>query len=62
MAMGRKPAARQGSPMWVSTADLPTSGGHPFVAELDELLALVLRGAPAADAVAQAAAPVGRTP
>ena len=30
MAMGKKPAARQPSPMWVTTADLPTSAGHPF--------------------------------
>ena len=30
MAMGKRPAARQASPMWVDTADLPTSDGHPF--------------------------------
>ena len=28
--MGKKPAARQASPMWVNTEDLPTSSGHPF--------------------------------
>ena len=27
MAMGKRPAARQASPMWVDTADLPTSDG-----------------------------------
>ena len=31
MAMGKRPAARQASPMWVDTADLPTSDGHPFL-------------------------------
>ena len=30
MAMGKRPAARQAAPMWVDTADLPTSDGHPF--------------------------------
>ena len=28
--MGKRPAARQGSPLWVTTAELPTSAGHPF--------------------------------
>ncbi len=36
--MGKKPAARQASPMWVSTADLPTSPGHPFFERLNRLL------------------------
>ena len=30
MAMGKRPVARQASPLWVETADLPTSDGHPF--------------------------------
>ena len=30
MAMGKRPAARQGAPLWVTTADLPTNAGHPF--------------------------------
>ena len=38
MAMGKKPAARQRSPMWVTTADLPTSAGHPFFERLNRVL------------------------
>ena len=38
MAMGKKPAARQPSPMWVTTADLPTSAGHPFFERLNRVL------------------------
>ena len=38
MAMGKKPAARQGSPMWVTAADLPTSAGHPFFERLNGVL------------------------
>ena len=38
MAMGKKPAARQGSPMWVTAADLPTSAGHPFFERLNQVL------------------------
>ena len=38
MAMGKKPAARQPSPMWVTTADLPTSAGHSFFERLDQVL------------------------
>ena len=38
MAMGKKPAARQGSPLWVTTADLPTSAGHPFFERLNRVL------------------------
>ena len=38
MAMGKKPAARQPSPMWVTTADLPTSAGHPFFERLNQVL------------------------
>ena len=36
--MGKKPAARQPSPMWVTTADLPTSAGHPFFERLNQVL------------------------
>ena len=36
--MGKKPAARQPSPMWVTTADLPTSAGHPFFEGLNQVL------------------------
>ena len=36
--MGKKPAARQPSPMWVTTADLPTSAGHPFSERLNRVL------------------------
>ena len=39
MAMGKKPAARQASPMWVNTGDLPTSSGHPFFERLNRILA-----------------------
>ena len=38
MAMGKKPAARQPSPMWVTTADLPTNAGHPFFERLNRVL------------------------
>ena len=38
MAMGKKPAARQASPMWVTTADLPTNAGHPFFERLNRVL------------------------
>ena len=30
MAMGKKPAARQPAPLWVTTADPPMSAGHPY--------------------------------
>ena len=36
--MGKKPAARQPSPMWVTTADLPTNAGPPFFERLNRLL------------------------
>ena len=36
--MGKKPAARQASPMWVTTADLPTNAGHPFFERLNRVL------------------------
>ena len=36
--MGKKPAARQGSPMWVSAADLPKGAGHPFYERLNRVL------------------------
>ena len=36
--MGKKPAARQPSPMWVATADLPTSAGHSFFERLNQVL------------------------
>ena len=35
--MGKR-AARQASPMWVDTADLPTSDGHPFFERLNRVL------------------------
>ena len=38
MAMGKRPAARQASPMWVDTADLPTNDGHPFFERLNRVL------------------------
>ena len=37
--MGKKAAARQASPMWVNTEDLPTSSGHPFFERLNRILA-----------------------
>ena len=36
--MGKKPAARQSSPMWVTTADLRTNAGHPFFERLNRVL------------------------
>lgn len=36
--MGKRKRARQPT-MWVATADLPTSAGHPFYARLNQLLA-----------------------
>ena len=36
--MGKRPAARQGSPLWVSTADLPRSAGHPFFERLNRVM------------------------
>ena len=36
--MGKRPAARQASPMWVDTADLPTSDGHPFFERVNRVL------------------------
>ena len=36
--MGKRPAARQGSPLWVTTADLPTNAGHPFFEGLNRVL------------------------
>ena len=36
--MGKRPAARQGSPLWVTTADLPTNAGHPFFERLSQVL------------------------
>ena len=37
--MGKRPAARQASPMWVNAKDLPKSDGHPFFARLNRVLA-----------------------
>ena len=37
--MGKRPAARQASPMWVDTADLPTNDGHPYFERLNRVLA-----------------------
>ena len=39
MALGKRPAARQASPMWVDTSDLPTSDGHPYFERLNRVLA-----------------------
>ena len=36
--MGKRPAARQASPMWVDTADLPTNDGHPYFERLNRVL------------------------
>ena len=36
--MGKRPAARQGSPLWVTTGDLPTNAGHPFFERLSQVL------------------------
>ncbi len=36
--MGKRPKARQGSPLWVTTADLPTNAGHPFFEHLNRVL------------------------
>ena len=36
--MGERPAARPGSPLWVTTADLPTNAGHPFFERLNRVL------------------------
>ena len=36
--MGKRPVARQASPMWVTTADLPTNAGHPFFERLNRVL------------------------
>ena len=33
--MGKRPTARQGSPLWVTTADLRTNDGHPFFERLN---------------------------
>ena len=38
MAMGKKSAARQAPPMWVTTADLPKSASHPFFERLNQIL------------------------
>ncbi len=38
MAMGKRPSARQASPMWVNREDLPKSGGHPFFVRLNRIL------------------------
>ena len=38
MAMGKRPVARQASPLWVETANLPTSDGHPFFERLNRVL------------------------
>ena len=36
--MGKRPSARQASPMWVNREDLPKSGGHPFFVRLNRIL------------------------
>ena len=44
MAMGKKPPARPGSPLWVTTADLPTSAGHPVDPKLVRAFVRRVRG------------------
>ena len=36
--MGKRPTARRGSPLWVTTADLPTNASHPFFEHLNRVL------------------------
>ena len=36
--MGKRPAARQGTPLWVTAADLPTNAGHLFFEGLNRVL------------------------
>ena len=38
MALGKRPAQRQPE-LWVATAELPRSPGHPFYVKLNALLA-----------------------
>ena len=38
MAMGKKRKRDRQASMWVATADLPTSAGHPFYARLNRVL------------------------
>ena len=38
MAMGKRPSARQATPMWVNREDLPKSSGHPFFVRLNRIL------------------------
>ena len=38
MAMGKKRTRDRQASMWVATADLPTSAGHPFYARLNRVL------------------------
>ena len=38
MAMGKRQAARQAAPIWVDTADLPTSDGHSFFERVNRSL------------------------
>ena len=37
--MGKRPAARRASPMWVETSNLPTSDGAPYFERLNRVLA-----------------------
>ena len=38
MAMGKKGTRDRQASMWVATADLPKSAGHPFYARLNRVL------------------------
>ena len=38
MAMGKRRKRDRQASMWVATADLPTSAGHPFYARLNRVL------------------------
>ena len=38
MAMGKKGKRDRQASMWVATADLPKSAGHPFYAQLNRVL------------------------
>ena len=39
MAMGTRKQQERQEGLWIATADLPRSGGHPFYERLNELLA-----------------------
>ena len=39
MAMGTRKQQERQEELWIATAELPRSGGHPFYERLNELLA-----------------------